>query len=481
LKASLQNFLAEINHMDVVREQARRHHLRFMQYCWQKIKPFIIGIHTKLICEEIDKAITKYKSGESSFLILKIPFRHGKSDIASRYLPAHFLGLFPDEEILLATYEADLSYDFSRASRALFQSDQFLELFSYLKLSKEATAVKHWEIAEHTGGMNAVGLGGPMTGRGYSLGILDDYHKNRREAESPTIRHVNWESFTNDFLTRRAPVSITIIVATPWHIDDIIGRSEKAMKEDPDFPKFKIIDFPAMSKDYRSGYLFPERFPEIWYKSQSAALGSYGTASLLQCNPVPRGGNILKTDRIQIIDSFPESLKYVRAWDLASTKKELVKQDPDYTAGIKMSVTWKSVEGIDEKIPVLWIADMVRGQWEAPARDRTIRQTAKIDGPGIRIGTESVAGYKDTYTNLKEVLKGLRIVEKVTPPADLMVRTAPIEPVFEAGNVFLFRGGWNQAFLQEAGEYPSGAHDDQIAALVTGWEMICRQIVWRPV
>lgn len=478
---ALPKLAKEITSQQVKVEKARRHQLDFMRFCWQKTTPFLIGQHTRAICEEIDQAIEQYRNGESTFLIIKVPFRHGKSDIASRYLSARFHGLFPDEEVLLATYAAELSYDFSRFSRHLIQSEQYQQVFPGIRLSREATAVQHWELEDHAGALNAVGLGGSMVGRGYALGILDDYHKNRQEAESATIRSRNWESFTNDFLTRRAPVSITIIVATPWHIDDIIGRAEKTLEEDPDFPRFRVIEFPAIDERYPSGYLFPERFPEKWYRSQAAALGNYGTASLLQCRPVARGGNVLKTDKVQIIEKAPDNLRWVRAWDLASTEKELVKQDPDYTDGILMAVEWRNPPedaDIGEKIPVIWIKDNIRGRWAAPERDRRIKQAAMIDGPSVRVGTESVAGYKDTYARVKETLQGLRTVEKVTPPGDLMVRTAPVEPIFEVGNVYLVRGDWNREFLQEIGEYPSGAHDDQVAALVTGWEMLVRKKKW---
>lgn len=468
----------ELLDIDVDAEFARRRHLRFMQYCWQKETEFIIGRHTEAVCAEIDRAIDRYRKGESSFLLIKVPFRHGKSDIISRYFPPHFLGLFPDDEVLLCTYSAELSNDFSRFARALMRSPEYEQLFPGIELSRESSAVQHWELeAPHIGAFNAVGVGGSMTGRGYACGIVDDYHKNRQEAESSTVRDRVWDSFTNDFLTRRAPVSITIVLATPWHVDDLIGRAERRMKEDPDFPQFTVVSFPAMGDEYESGFLFPERFPPSWYRGQAAALGTYGTASLLQVNPVARAGNILKTDRVQIHDAadIPLGLRWARPWDLASTEKQLVKDDPDYTVGALMAVEWRMPPDdadVGELIPHIWIRDVVRGRWAAPERDRFIKQTAMVDGAGVLVGTESVAGYKDTYERMADVLKGLRIVQKVTPPGDLLIRVNPLEPIFEAGHVHLVRGDWNRDFLQEVAEYNSGAHDDQVAALVTGWEMI---------
>ena len=64
----------------------------------------------------------KYRKGESTFLLITVPFRHGKSDIVSRYLPPHFLGEFPEDEIMLVTYAAGLAEGFNRFARGLVRT-----------------------------------------------------------------------------------------------------------------------------------------------------------------------------------------------------------------------------------------------------------------------------------------------------------------------------------------------------------------------
>ena len=285
--------------------EARYKHLDFMQFCWQKPgEPFIVGRHTREVCRIIDGAITDYKNGKSSFIIVKIPFRHGKSDIVSRYLPPHFLGEFPDNEVMIVTYASSRAEGFSAFSRGLVRSDEYKALYPDIAVSKEAAGVQKWGIAGKLGSCVASGLSSGITGKGYHLGILDDYCAGRTEAESAVMRDNAWEHFTNDFLTRRAPVSITIILATPWHVDDIIGRIEKRIDKnsdtyDPEFPPFRVVSFPAMngtadvynaekkiSERVSYDYLFPERFSADWYKQQAASLGSYGTA----CSVIRRCG-----------------------------------------------------------------------------------------------------------------------------------------------------------------------------------------------
>src|SRR5574340_492236 len=79
--------------------KAQLSHLEFMRYCWGRALPFKIGLHTWYTCKEIDKAINNYRNGMSTFLIILMHFRSGKSEITTRFLPAHFLGEFPDKEV----------------------------------------------------------------------------------------------------------------------------------------------------------------------------------------------------------------------------------------------------------------------------------------------------------------------------------------------------------------------------------------------
>jgi len=436
-----------------------------------------VGLHTSAICKRIDQAVVDFQAGTSTYLVITVPFRHGKSEIFSRYLPPHFLGLFPDEEVLLVTYGQDLADGFSRNGRTILRSPQYQELFPGVQISDESAAVHHWELRDRLGSFSGAGLGGTLTGRGYALGIVDDYHKDRKDAESPAVRESNWSAFTESFLTRAAPVSITLVGASPWHTDDIIGRIKKAMIEEPDFPRFEVLRFPAQDEKYPTGYLFPERFSDTWYRARFAFLGSYAAAGLMQCEPVTRTGNILKTDRIEIVDVLPEGLdlRWVRAWDLASTEKQISKSDPDWTAGMLLALEWRVHPEVQAKLPHLWIRDMVRGRWAAPERDRRIKLHAMLDGPEVKVGEETVAGYKDTYEHTRANLKGLRSVQAVHPPADLLVRVSAVEPIFEAGHVHLLRGPWNLDLVTEFAEYPRGAHDDQVAALVTGFEMLTRK------
>lgn len=467
--------MTELDERTILHRVARARHRRFVKHCWRKPQePFIVGRHTREICREIDEAMDRFRRGESSYLIIKVPFRHGKSDLASRYLPAHFLGEFPSSEIMIVSYSAKLSQGFSRYAQQIVTSESFAELYPGYEINPRVTAPNRWEICEPgVGSVVASGLRSGAVGRGYHLGLVDDYHGSRKEAESKAYRDTAWFAFTNDIMTRRAPVSITAVVASPWNTDDLIARCEQAMETDPDFPKFKVVKFSAFDESYPGGTLFPERYSAHWYETQRAALGSYGTASLLQCEPVTRGGNMLKVDMVvehASVDEAPNGLKWMRVWDMAHTKAERATDDPDWTSGTKMAVKHLGSERYE-----VWIADVARFRESAGSRDEIIVRVAMDDEAPVTQYIESSIDSLDAVDTIRRRLHGVRTVRQLSVKGDKVARASAIEATFEAGNVHVVRGPWLDSWKEEVASFPSGAHDDQVDNLSAGFNEAARR------
>lgn len=180
-------------------------------------------------------------------------------------------------------------------------------------------------------------------------------------------------------------------------------------------------------------------------------MGRYASAGLLDCDPQAREGNIFKTEHVEILDVFPTGLRFRRGWDVASTEKQRAKDDPDYTVGVKATCTSDAQGALH-----VWVADAKFLQAEAPERNRVILQTQAEDGPGVEIRIESVAGYKDTYTTIKNLLRGKAIVRKVGAVIDKVSKLSFLEAPFESGHVHLLRGPWNDKFLAHFRAFPKG-------------------------
>jgi predicted phage terminase large subunit-like protein len=461
----------------------RLHHLNFMDYTWRKRDPFIKGFHTKKICTRIDQAFEDFRNGKSTYLLINVHHRSGKSDIVSRYLGAHFLGEFPDQEVMQVSYQAALSVGFSSFGRNVFRSDKFKELYPDIQISRETNQKNNWIICDKngkdTGGkLYASGLTSGLTGNGFALGILDDYCAGRKEAESKVQRDSAWDAFTNDFMTRVAPVGIIIILATQWHWDDITGRILAEMETNPDFPKFERLSFPAKAKDwtgegsYPGKYLFLDRFSESWYRSQYATLGKYAAAALLDCDPHMRTGGILSTDGIvyENPSKWPDvvSHRWDRVWDLAHTAKQRSSDSPDWTSGTLLHFEYKG----SDPVPHLYIRNVARIREGAAKRDKFIKTIVRGDGTYVRQNVENTVESKDAYDYLCQAMPEISWRE-VPILGDKLVRATPLEPIFESpGHVHVpENAAWISDWLDELLRFDGAGkdHDDQVDNLSAGY------------
>lgn len=443
------------------RRCSRSNFLECLKYVWWMPHKLSIGSHTREVCAAVDRAITRYLAGESSFLDITIPFRHGKSDLISRALPGYFLGRCADRDpdIVMSGYGSSLVEGFSRNAKSIINSPRYQKLFPEVKLSEESNTASEWGIAGRYGKVTAVGLGGALAGKGYHLGVVDDYCKNRAEAESKVYRESTWDAFSNDFMTRRAPVSITIVCATSWHVDDIRGRIREKMKLDSDFPRFECLHFPARFKD--GTYLFPERFDEQWYRTQYATLGKYAAAGLLDGNPLPAEGNVAKREWFKVVDAIPAG-RTARGWDLAAT----VKKTSDFSSGCKMVQAGFNY----------YIADFVHERIPAGSVINSIQSTAMRDGKGVEVVVEQEGGASGPIVGMIIVqnLAGW-MVYSTRPAGDKLTRALPLFAQAEAGNVYVLRAPWTDTFLDECvTAFPNGNHDDMIDSAATTFNHIAK-------
>ena len=161
------------------RQLSRRHLLPFIK----KANPgYMPGWVHKLICarlEEFEQQIQYAMEHKlpGPRLMLFMPPRHGKSEIASRSYPAWYLGRNPSHEIVACSYASSLALKFSRKARSLYTSDMFSSVFPKAKLNPDARSAENW-LTDQGGGYMAAGVNGPVTGNGFHLGIIDDPVKN---------------------------------------------------------------------------------------------------------------------------------------------------------------------------------------------------------------------------------------------------------------------------------------------------------------
>ena len=207
---------------------------RKLIYFIQKFKPdYEPGWVHEDICDRLERFFKAVEKQEAPRLILAMPPRHGKSEIASKNFPAWILGHRPEFEIIASSYNVSLPMGFSRRVKENIASPTYRQIFPKTSLSKHSQAAEAW-MTTKGGGYVAAGVGGGITGKGAHVFIIDDPVKDAEEADSETMREKTWDWWGSTAKTRLAPGGGVLVIQTRWHDDDLSGRMIAQMKEQKD-------------------------------------------------------------------------------------------------------------------------------------------------------------------------------------------------------------------------------------------------------
>lgn len=248
----------------------------------------------KVLSRRLESAFKRVVKGEKVRIIIEVPPRHGKSEMATIKFPSWVLGNNPEIPIIVSSYSADLAQDFGQKTRDIMNNEAYQSVFT-TRLREDSKAKGKW-MTSKGGGYTATGVGGSITGKGFKIGIIDDPFKNREEADSETIREKVWGWYTSTFYTRQEGVSAIIVIATRWHLDDLIGRLKEKQKEAEaaglkEYDKWEVIKFSAIAEEdeeYRKAGepLWPDKFSIAQLENIKNTIGVYDWSSLYQQEPI---------------------------------------------------------------------------------------------------------------------------------------------------------------------------------------------------
>jgi len=255
------------------------------------------------IAELLQSVYERVKNGESPRIMITMPPRHGKSELATKKFPAWVLGKSPEFPIIVSTYSQDLSTKFGQGTRDIINSSSYQNIFD-TRLRQDTKAKASW-MTQKDGGYEAVGVGGAITGKGFKIGIIDDPFKNDEEAESEVIRDNIWNWYSTTFYTRQEGNAAIILINTRWHDADLSGRLLAQEKEsqangDTDYDKWELINFTAVAEKQEANReegspLWPDKFSLEQLNRTKKALGPYKWSALYQQNPVDEESQEFKT------------------------------------------------------------------------------------------------------------------------------------------------------------------------------------------
>ena len=208
------------------------------------------------------EVLTRFAMGEIKKLMITMPPQHGKSEGATRRLPAFVLGQDPDKRIAIVSYNAIKARKFNRELQRIMDDDRYYELFPQTLLAGQASYQEQGrrsrnyarnsdecEIVGYQGSFKTIGVGGSLTGEPVDMLIMDDLYKDAASAWSPVIRQNVADWYDTVASTRLHNDSQQLLVFTRWHMEDLAGRllEQEGVYDPIENPQgWLLVRFPAI-------------------------------------------------------------------------------------------------------------------------------------------------------------------------------------------------------------------------------------------
>lgn len=435
------------------RELARRSFRRYLYYVhaptWKRTRM------SDYLADEVQKFVEEDTGNAYDILLIETPPQHGKSITITESLPSWYLGRFPQNRIIEASYNFDTAERFGRKN--LEKVEQFGGILFGLEKGSVWTKTE-FELSNGWGRMISRGIMAGITGNPANLLIIDDPIKNREEADSQTYRDKLWSEWQNTLKSRLAAGAKVIVIMTPWHEDDLAARLLK--KE----PTTRLLRLPVEAEE---GDLLGRKVgdalaPEIgkdnaWlaqfkegYTNDPKQGGLRAWRALYQCSPRVDGGNLIR-----------------REWWRYYDPKEVT----DFgTTVISVDAAFKGKENNDFVAIQVWskrgndyyLRYSINKHLEFPETVQAIL-TAKRLFPETRyILVEDKANGSAIIQTLQRQIVG---VIGITPKGGKISRVNAVAPAIESGHVYLPQDTlWAEELVDQFTAFPAGAHDDMVDA-----------------
>ena len=283
-------------------------------------------VHTTPLSREpyertLCKEFTKVFRGETQFLLIRLPPRYGKTEIAIHFI-AWALAHYPDCQFIYTSYGASVATEQTSVIRQIISLPSYQELFG-VRMRSDSTAKDHFKTT-NDGVVYAVGSGGAVTSFGAGLSnierfggciVADDLHK-ADEAFSDTIREQVNRWFRNTLKSRlNNPFKTPIIVIGQTLHEHDLGQ---VLAAGEDGEHWRVIDLPARGANGQP--LRPDKH-DIAALDKLEKFSPYEYWSQYQQKPRPAGGGLYKSKDFVILKNDPQMVSTFIVVDSAETDK----------------------------------------------------------------------------------------------------------------------------------------------------------------
>lgn len=409
---------------------------------------------------KIAKTLEKVARGEITRLIINIPPRYGKTELAVKNFIGWGLANNPQAKYIHLSYSNDLALDNSSQAKEYMQSEAYQRLWK-MNLKKDAQGKQKW-FTQQGGGVYATSAGGAITGFGAGLPYEDNEYNNTfksfggaiiiddplkpDDAFSDIKRNAVNQRYNNTIRSRvndrNTPV---IVIMQRLHEDDLSGFLLNGGSGE----KWEHLCLPALDEDNKPLWVDKHSFVEL---EQIRQADRYTFAGQYMQTPAPDEGGEWRKNWFNIINKkeLQQGIKWQMYIDGAYTKD--TKNDP---TGIMIA----GKKGND-----LYIYSSIDKYLELPELIKYI--PTHIETLGLNISIVKI----EPKASGKSIVQLLRQQTKlnVTEIKSDFVKVSKIErartssPYIEGGRIYLVEGSWNDAFLKQVATFPNAKHDEHI-------------------
>jgi hypothetical protein len=436
----------------------------FAEYCIAIDRNYQLEWFHKEIAKKLEAGYKRLMEGKDVRIMIFMPPRHGKSDMATQKFPSWVLGKTPSIPVMVASYSDELATDFGQRTRDIMQSPQYKQMFNS-RLRADAKARGKWQTEEN-GGYTAVGVGGALTGRGFKIGIIDDPFKNREEADSETIRESRHKWYQSTFSTREEGNSMIVFILTRWHEDDLAGRvladNERAKKAGEAYDDWDVILYRAISTEddnHRTTgeALWPDKFPIEKLMNKKTQMGTYEFSALYQQNPIDEEDRKFKTEwyRYRELEEVYKLDTY-NVMTIDPRGKDDVKLGKDFV-GITINFTdtqgkWNIIS-YREKLSATQIIDLMFTTWQKYGLHKIGIEDNQFT-QGLKVSWEEESRKRGVYPYIELLKHGGTQKE---------LRIEALVPRYERGGIYhITINGQKQCddLEDELAHFPKATNDD---------------------
>ena len=448
------------NRDKVMKVWCESHVLNMTRYLYKENHRRAFTVAPHLV--KIGNALMDVINGKTKRLIINVPPRYGKTELAVKNFIAYGLAINPQSKFIHLSYSDSLALDNSSQAKEYIQSEAYQSIWQMV-LKKDAQSKSKW-FNEHGGGVYSTASGGAITGFGagtpndtglFNGAIIIDDPLKPDDAFSDVKRGSVNDRYNNTIRSRVNDRDTPIIVIMQrLHEDDLSGFLLGGGSGE----EWTHLCLPALDENNNPLWDVKHTFAELEQLRQAE---NYTFAGQYMQTPAPDEGGEWKKEWFEVVDKAAVPMNSLR-WELiidGAYTKNTANDPTGFQIGAKWGNDYVILSSVDKYL-------------ELPELLKQVPLIISASGVTVNhILIEPKASGK-SLTQMLRSTTALTVSEIKTP----FVNNSKIENVracsnyVEGARVKLVKGSWNDSFLSQVGTFPNAKHDEHIDLTCYGIE-----------